>query len=636
MHSKTPPLEPRPRSQPEQQSQQLYSGQTFRPPIFPTPANSEETIVPSSADRLDKSREEQVFDFAKSVLQSTLNSTTERSLSLSAPTTPCISRRPTSHDIIGQDRIPGHQQTALSPFQQQQQQQPQPQQHPNLENSQFGGHKAVHHMLAAPHAAGIQSLPSSTTDASFSRRSLRFRHQRTQSVQGAVTPQSLTTSGGFTTDSGPRSAIDSSDRAWRRSRRGSMAVSANLSITQGLPVDLDRIDMDDEDEDDGDDDEDNVAGSGPSSCGDGDGDIDDDSMALDDNNNDSLLEYPSSYGWRASECDLDSGERIRPLPASRANSLEAIQPPNSRRRQSMNVPRNKAFLRLLSLVEEDRQPLASEMEHEGQITRSIRHTNVQEWLRSASAHLNQPAMHATPPLEDSVASSAPVTATQCMGSPLRNPTRAATGSAFDYYGATTALPREIIFPASPSSSAVSSPKIGASGIPQASVSTMSPSGLSISTTAVRSAKRKPSEDSSASPVDQSQTQNTPSRLHPYKRQAMSPSGLRSQIPIGSSRRKILLPSTRSNPSSPQLMSRPVAMPITSHQLQPTPSGQSSSSAGTCPVGQIGGTAGLLGSRARSRSGAGLGYGTNGAGLSILQANGVFSRMNINDKMDDSP
>ncbi|KAJ1720574.1 hypothetical protein LPJ53_004815 [Coemansia erecta] len=629
MHSKTPPLEPRPRLQPEQQTQQLYSGQTFRPPIFPTPANSEETIAPSSANTLGRSKDKQAFEFAKSVLQSTLNSTAERSLSLSAPTTPCISRRPTSHDSISQDRLPAHEQTVSSPFQKQQQQQP------HLENSQFGGHKAVHHMLAASLAAGIQSLPNSTTDTSFSRRSLRFRHQRTQSVQGAVTPQSLTTSGGFTTDGGPRSAIGSGDRAWRRSRRGSMAVSANLSITQGLPVDLDRIDMDDEDEDDdGDDVEGNVDGSGRSSCGDG--DIDDDSMALDDNN-DSLLEYPPSYGWRASEGDLDSGERIRPLPASRANSLETIQPPSSRRRQSMNVPRNKAFLRLLSLVEEDRQPLASEMEHEGQITRSIRHTNVQEWLRSESAHLNQPAMHATPPLEDPVASSAPVTATQCMGSPLRNPTRAAAGSAFDYYAATTALPREIIFPASPSSSAVSSPKLGASSIPQASVSTMSPSGLSISTTAVRSAKRKSSEDSSASPVDQLLSQNTPSRLHPYKRQAMSPSGLRSQIPIGgSSRRKILLPSTRSNPSSPQLMSRPIAMPVTSHQLQPAHSGHSSSSAGTCPVGQIGGAAGILGSRARSRSGAGLGYGTNGAGLSILQANGVFSRMNINDKMDDSP
>ncbi|KAJ1841486.1 hypothetical protein LPJ73_006099, partial [Coemansia sp. RSA 2703] len=386
--------------------------------------------------------------------------------------------------------------------------------------------------------------------------------------------------------------------------------------------------MDDEDEDDGDDEDsrrlDNVDGSDHSSCGNG--DLDDDSMALDDNN-DSLLEYPPSYAWRASECDLDSGERTRPQPGSRANSLEAIQPPNSRRRQSMNVPRNKAFLRLLSLVEEDKQPLASEMEHEGQITRSIRHTNVQEWLRSASAHLNQPAMHATPPLEDTVASSAPVTATQCMGSPLRNPTRAAGSaalpkSAFEYYGAATAPPRDIIFPASPSSSALSSPKLGASGIPQASVSTMSPSGLSITTSAVRSAKRKSSEDSSASPVDPSQTQNTPTRLHPYKRQAMSPSGLRSQIPIGSSRRKILLPSTRSNPSSPQLMSRPVPLPVTSHQLQSVHSSQSSSSAGTCPVGQIGGTAGLLGSRARSRSGAGLGYGTNGAGLSILQANGV--------------
>ncbi|KAJ1815315.1 hypothetical protein LPJ56_002703 [Coemansia sp. RSA 2599] len=465
-------------------------------------------------------------------------------------------------------------------------------------------------------------------------------------------PRSLPTNEGggsnshaIAAESGLQSAAAIARRPSKQSRRGSVAASANLSITQGLPIDLDLIDMDDEDEedeDDSDDEESRRLGYG-GSCGSSvksDGcDADRESMALDDTNEGSVG-YTSTYGWRTSECDLDAGERLKHQPALRTNSLDAVHASSMGRRQSMNVPRNKAFLRLLSLVEEDKQPLASEMEHEGQITRSIRHTNVQEWLRSASAHLNQSVMQATPPLEESAASSAPVTASNGLASPLRNPSRTTVSkAACDQTGASSAPAREILFPASPASSSVCSPRLMASGMPASSVSTMTPASLTISTTPARSAKRKSSDDSGSSPGDQSQGMSTPSRLHPYKRLAMSPSGLRSQISFAGSRRTVTLPVSHSGPSSPQLLSRPVALPAAVHQhMHSVPS----STAGTCPIVSVGGSGGasssgsVVSSRARSRSGAGLGSGANSGGLSILQANGVFSRMNINDKMDESP
>ncbi|KAJ2637218.1 hypothetical protein GGF40_002514 [Coemansia sp. RSA 1286] len=644
MHNATPPLQPRLRSQPDEEQQlhpsllrhQERQQHLFRPPAFPTPTDSEETLA-NSAAVLEKQQ-------IASSLQSVLDGTNERSLSLSAPTTPCISRRSTQqlgHDFQHQGRQTG-------PSVQQRRSQ--------TEAVRSSTHKRALPLLAASFAE-IQSLPGTSTDVSFSRRELRFRHQRTHSVQGAIKPHSLPTnenSGAFAADSSSQStaaiaAVAALRRSSKQSRRGSVAVSANLSITQGLPVDLDLIDMDDDEEADGDDEDESRRLAYGSDCSTKSGgcDADQESMALDDANEGSVG-YTSTYGWRTSECgDQDTSERIRNMHSSRANSLDTAHLTGMGRRQSMNVPRNKAFLRLLSLVEEDKQPLASEMEHEGQITRSIRHTNVQEWLRSASAHLNRSVMQATPPLEETSASSAPVTASIGLASPLRNPSRIAASkaaavrdAAFDQTGATSAPAREILFPASPASSVVSSPKPMFSGAPENAVSTMTPTNLTISTTPARSAKRKSSEDSNSSPGEQSQGMGTPSRLNPHKRLAMSPSGLRSQISFAGSRRTLTLPASHSGPSSPQLLSRPVALPATAyHQhMHPVPS----SSAGTCPIVPVGGSSGasssgsVISSRARSRSGAGLGSGINGSGLSILQANGVFSRMNINDKMDESP
>ncbi|KAJ1886222.1 hypothetical protein LPJ66_009734 [Kickxella alabastrina] len=362
------------------------------------------------------------------------------------------------------------------------------------------------------------------------------------------------------------------------SRRGS--VAANLSITQGLPVDLDRIDMDDDDDDYDDEESERLDASSF------DGDIDEDSMAADDNEGSLGYAASSHGGCRASDCNLlDPSDRTRAL---RSGPLD--MPGLAGRRQSATVPRNKAFLRLLSLVEDDRQPLASEMEHEGQITRTIRHTNVQEWLRSSSAHLNQPK---TPDDQMACSSSPTVVATAGLASPLRNQPGFTTAPAA--ITSSSAPARDILFPTSPALSSVSSLQMNTTSLATLAVSTARP------------AKRKSIDDGggSVSPAESFHTQGSSRSMHPYKRLAMSPSGLRAQIAIGKNGRSIALPVSRSGPSSPLLVSRPVALPIT------LPSAAS-----------------VVTSRARSRSNGGMGPG----GLSVLQANGGFSRMNLDDKM----
>ncbi|KAJ2770439.1 hypothetical protein IWQ56_002164, partial [Coemansia nantahalensis] len=112
-----------------------------------------------------------------------------------------------------------------------------------------------------------------------------------------------------------------------------------------------------------------------------------------------------------------------------------------RRMSVSTAPRNKAFERLRSLVEEDRRPLASEMEHEGQITRSIRHSSVQEWLRVSSP---SPSLNASIPSPPAVAGCADDGAGRVGAA--RPVARRMAGD------------DPIPFPASPASSAVSSPR----------------------------------------------------------------------------------------------------------------------------------------------------------------------------------
>ncbi|KAJ2878838.1 hypothetical protein IWW38_006234 [Coemansia aciculifera] len=256
----------------------------------------------------------------------------------------------------------------------------------------------------------------------------------------------------------------------------------------------------------------------------------------------------------------------------------------------------------MSLVEGDKQALASEMEHESQITRSIRHSCVQEWLRASPAH--------------------------------DSPTFA------------TAARDSIPFPASPvysSSSVLSSPHLTAA--PPASSSAASPVAVAV----VRPSKRKSVDDG-----------------YPYKRQAMSPLGLRAQIAIGrrgggsgsGSGSAAMMPrssssSSRSNPSSPQMMARPVALPVSHlfssaaaaaahHSYQATTAGACPSSSNAnmmfhgVPAASASASAagaslspGLLGSRGRSRS---------GTSMAVLGSGNMsgFSRLNINDHMDDEP
>ncbi|KAI8319821.1 hypothetical protein GQ54DRAFT_23003 [Martensiomyces pterosporus] len=508
----------------------------------------------------------------------------------------------------------------------------------------------------------------------------RFHHQRTLSVQGVMTPHTMasTSSSSYANPSQDtcNSPGDAAASSGRSRRRCSIAASTNLSITHGLPVDPDHLDMDEDDEFEDD--------------GNFDGDIDDeDSLMLDDNAEGSVR-CPSSRGWQTSECEGESigqqargvidwdgdSARIRAMaeefekdkskiassssqPVGILSSSSSVlargdsqpQAPGSAplgRRLSLNMPRNKAFVRLLSLVEEDMRPLASEMEHEGHITRSIRHSNVHEWLRSSHAHNSQQSALGVDEIP---------TPNGNAGSPLRRtarlmPARAARDNAND----SSESRDTTVLPASPASSIVSSPGLFAGGVAAGSVATMNikasaqgksgvaPAGICI-TTAVRPGKRKSMDDGCSSsggpvcgnrsPLDMSPSSSSSLR-HPYKRQAMSPSGLRAQIAIGKSKLTASPTLTHlSSSSSPQQMARPIAFPIISQQPLPSPS------AGACPSnnpllqGMCGGMPSSV-SRARSRSNAGAGSVNSAGGLSILQANGGFSRMNISDKMDDDP
>ncbi|KAJ1670551.1 hypothetical protein GGF38_001447 [Coemansia sp. RSA 25] len=337
--------------------------------------------------------------------------------------------------------------------------------------------------------------------------------------------------------------------------RTSIAIT-NLSIAQGLSIDPDLLDMDEDESIDEDSDERSSIVRSVSLLGNDDDDSDDED------------DHDESHNQRRKR-------RRRP-------SLSG----------SSTMPRNKAVVRLMSLVEGDKQALASEMEHESQITRSIRHSCVQEWLRASPAH--------------------------------------------DPSAAVAAARDSIPFPASPiysSSSVVSSPRLVAA--PPAAVSPVA---------AVRPSKRKSVDDG-----------------HPYKRQAMSPLGLRAQIAIGRRGGAAMLPhsssssSSRSSPSSPQMMARPVALPVSHLSSSAThynyqPSVGPSLTAGTCPASSgsmllhgasaastavaaasagTGLSPGFLGSRGRSRS---------GTSMAVLGANNMtgFSRLNISDPMDDEP
>ncbi|KAJ1961097.1 hypothetical protein GGI12_003441 [Dipsacomyces acuminosporus] len=521
-----------------------------------------------------------------------------------------------------------------------------------------------------------------------------------------MTPHTLASTSSM--DNTPLSdAAASTVRGKRQSRRNSFAASANLSIVHGLPIDPDRLEMDDDDDDD------LGNSSGVDDDGNFDGDIDEDSLMLDDNADGSVGEYDaeslsqhtnyknsSTFDWEldsarirlmAEEFERDKNKiaaatssQPADMPASSSLSIAKndchLQPPGSAplgRRLSLNVPRNKAFVRLLSLVEEDVSPLASEMEHEGHITRNIRHSNVHEWLRSSHAHhssnsnnSNSNSQQASPLVLDDI--HAPNAGS---GSPLRKtarilPTRMVRENSAD----SGACSRDTIAtPTSPASSVASSPSVLAGGAAAGSIAGMNinaglsgqgsnrasaSTGMSI-ITSVRSGKRKSVDDGygssyscSRSPLELSPSACSPLR-HPYKRQAMSPSGLRMQIAIGGKSKLIssptLAPASSTSPQLQPQMARPVAFPIVSHNHQPLPS----PSAGTCPsinnnplfqgilYGSVGGggsgSSGII-SRARSRSGAAIGTvpggGAVGGGLSILQANGGLSRMNLEDKMDD--
>ncbi|KAJ1824393.1 hypothetical protein LPJ60_000792 [Coemansia sp. RSA 2675] len=330
------------------------------------------------------------------------------------------------------------------------------------------------------------------------------RHKRTCSANSSVRTMADTPTGTSTLT--PQSVLSAS-----LGRRSSIAIT-NLSIAHGLSIDPDVLDRDDES-------------------------VESDALS-------------SASLMSESEDDGSLGRRRRP-------SLGGS-----------TMPRNRAVVRLQSLVEEERQALASEMEHEREITRSIRHSNVQEWLRASPAH-DSPTRECVP------------------------------------------------FPASPaySSSSVSSPHVASPAV-------------------ARPLKRKSVDDG-----------------HPYKRQAMSPLGLRAQI-MGRRGGSLMLPHSpspsRSSPSSPLLVARPIAMPVSHLATQQLPGGGPFSTAGTCPSGGssalfhgaptpagAGLSPGLLGSRGRSRSGTSMAVlGANG--MSLLQPNGGFSRMNISDPMDDEP
>ncbi|KAI9502124.1 hypothetical protein GGI25_003575 [Coemansia spiralis] len=497
---------------------------------------------------------------------------------------------------------------------------------------------------------------------------LLFPHQRALSIQHSVSSCISPTSAvnGALPDAIPKPSmtmgaanIDRSNS--RQSRRCSVAMSTNLSITQGLPIDPDRLDMDDDDSDGGYQSSGQISRGGLSSHGFS--DIDEDLVSPGD------IEA-GSFG----QSSMLSGTIKRP-------NDKALQTASS----SCSTPRNKAFERLRSLVEEDKQALASEMEHEGQITRSIRHNSVQEWLRSSGSSPFS-TIGSVPTGSSSLADDSSSLSTLAAPHPtvpmlrsssatkqsrvLRTPT---LHSQVDNAVASPDTMVGVPFPTSPASSVVSSPNLSSSYVSAVNsagnvATIMYPStgssqlatGLLAGCAAGQSRKRKFMDDDNASTssggaidghdsngcrspgaaaTDEIGGTNGPLAHHPYKRQAMSPSGLRVQVGMAngsklsgsasstpSHRRVSLAP--KSNPSSPLLGStRPIAVPVISrHQSHglnipavSNPILHNVMSGGKSP-----------GNRVRSRSGATL-VGSQG---NIMQANGVFSRMNISDKKVD--
>ncbi|KAJ2744660.1 hypothetical protein GGI20_002801 [Coemansia sp. BCRC 34301] len=463
--------------------------------------------------------------------QSSSSSSLERSLPSSAPSTPHVLHYAHAKEAASTQASAGN---------------------PRL--SAFGHGFRLHSASSASSDQASQQLPRQYGPLS--------RHKRTCSASSSVRPSMA--SGDGAVSSIRSAATTSTSRTMtpilratggggaaahaNLGRRSSIAIT-NLSIVQGLSIDPDLLDMDEDESMDGDSDEQSIVRSASLLSDGDDGDVDDDGKVG------------------------NSGSQNQRRKRQRRPSLDGS-----------TMPRNKAVVRLMSLVEGDKQALASEMEHESQITRSIRHSCVQEWLRASPAH-DHPSTPAT------------------------------------------AARDSIPFPASPvysSSSVVSSPRLAAA--PSSTIA--SP------VAAVRPSKRKSVDDG-----------------YPYKRQAMSPLGLRAQIAIGRRGGPAMLPhsssssSSRSSPSSPQMMARPVALPV-SH-LSPS-TGPSVATAGTCPASVLlhstsaattttitpalagaGLSPGFLGSRGRSRSGTSMAV----LGTSNMSS---FSRLNISDPMDDEP
>ncbi|KAJ2402423.1 hypothetical protein GGI23_000729 [Coemansia sp. RSA 2559] len=449
-------------------------------------------------------------------------------------------------------------------------------------------------------------------------------HQRALSVQSpsSGSPTSLVHVAGLERASSSGSS--------RQSRRCSVAVSTHLSITQGMPVDPDRLDMDDDESD------------GYQSC-DTHSDLGSaDSMDLDPAND-----------------AASAGHRSLVSVARRTSRQTVVHEAGS----AASTPRNKAFERLRSLVEEDKQALASEMEHEGQITRTIRHNSVQEWLRRSSSAGLSPAP--PPPLLSGGSSPRATDDASSMASLLRGGASSKTVRPAPGLSQTDVLqphetedahdPIGVPFPPpSPALSLASSPSMAATATPTTQISTPNGSSRTLAThtglttlcTPTPKRKRKAVDDDGDLTADEPAT---PHSYHNNKRQAMSPSGLRIQRGMNSNSKRMVLAPANSGPSSPLLASiqRPIAMPVlVRHQYSQQQNGSVGALSSMMGVvgnpalqnpavlGGGGGGAQSPANRVRSRSGAtpiGTSGGYYGGGANIMQANGVFSRMNISDK-----
>ncbi|KAJ1732370.1 hypothetical protein LPJ72_003450 [Coemansia sp. Benny D160-2] len=469
------------------------------------------------------------------------------------------------------------------------------------------------------------AAPATATATATAEQPLRLPHQRTLSVQ-SLAASGYTGSGSPTSAVAPgleRAASSSGSSSNRQSRRCSVAVSTNLSITQGLPVDPDRLDMD-EDEDN-DDDSDGYHSSGILSAHSDESDFeaDDDSMDLDG------VADAASVGQQSSLASAALTRRGRRSSHHHNHSNPMAHDVAS----AGSTPRNKAFERLRSLVEEDKQVLASEMEHEGQITRSIRHSSVQEWLRrSSSAGLSS----SPGPAADDGSSTLTLAALRGSGSAAR-PTESSAPSMVSSPGLTTALNV---------AGAVAASVGPASGVSTVAYPPAGP-GMLLCSAVPANRKRKIADDDGASSSGGDATTDEPSTPHShqqYKRLAMSPSGLRVQIGMGasgsgsssSSSRRVIFAPSQSGPSSPLLgsVSRPIAMAVSGGAHYPLlQGGVLGGGNGKSPINRVRSRSGAmpLGSSGSGYYGSASSIGSSGSGANIMQANGVFSRMNISDK-----